>query len=135
VQIRRAYRAEPMIEATDWRPGKGGVPVAAKSDAPKDGVRWIEVNASAGQTDAVLDALPGWLNLQREMVEDLVTPDQAPQGKEYDREGVRLTSSCRIDAKSEGSAKGGDAGEVGGHITIQQIELLRREGVACHMLA
>jgi CorA-like Mg2+ transporter protein len=117
------------IEATDWRPGERPVPVENASDAPSTGIRWIEVNATPVRAGQVFERLSSvCAGLTREMVEDLLTPDQEPLGKPYPGGDIRLASSCRLEARSEGSAKNGDTDEVGGHLTIQPIELLAGEG-------
>ena len=62
------------------------------------GIRWFEFACGVDQVDGLLDTLlPHCSGLTGPMLEDLLTPDEKPEGQQY-ADGVRLASTFSVDA-------------------------------------
>jgi hypothetical protein len=107
-----------------WEEGKPPREVALSELSGAGGLRWFEVVCGAEETDAVLQALeehcPG---LTKPMLEDLLTPDEQPEGARY-ANGVRLASSFSVVAwRPEEQVERGKPQGVG-VLRFQPVELL-----------
>jgi hypothetical protein len=107
-----------------WEEGKPPREASLAELPDTAGLRWFEVVCGAEETDVVLAALeehcPG---LTKPMLEDLLTPDEQPEGMRYSN-GVRLASSFSVAAwRPEEQVERGRPQGVG-VLRFQPIELL-----------
>lgn len=107
-----------------WEEGKPPRQVGVSELTGTRGLRWFELVCGAEETDAVLRTLeehcPG---LTKEMLEDLLTPDEQPEGARY-ANGVRLASSFSVVAwRPEDQVERGRPQGVG-VLRFQPVELL-----------
>ncbi len=78
----------------EWVPGQAPRPLALPTIRTAAGVRWFDVDSGgecAGEIFALLS--PACEGLREEMIEDLLTPDEEPNGKTYSGCRIRLASS------------------------------------------
>jgi hypothetical protein len=107
-----------------WEEGKPPREVSLAELPDTKGLRWFEVVCGAEETAAVLRALgehcPG---LTKPMLEDLLTPDEQPEGARY-ADGIRLASSFSVAAwrPEEQVERGAPQGV--GILRFQPVELL-----------
>jgi hypothetical protein len=107
-----------------WEKGKPPREVAISELSGAGVLRWFELVCGAEETDAVLQALeehcPG---LTKPMLEDLLTPDEQPEGARY-ANGVRLASSFSVVAwRPEEHVERGKPQGIG-VLRFQPVELL-----------
>jgi hypothetical protein len=103
--------------------------------APRPGgFPWIELIGDAAESVGAVEALaercPG---LTRPMVDDLLTPDEQPEGESYGDGTIRLASTFSVaaDRPDEKVARGTAQGA--GVLTFQPVELIAGDGwiVSC----
>ena len=107
-----------------WEEGKPPQEVTLSELKGTRTMRWFEIVCGAEEAGAVLEALaehcPG---LTEPMLEDLLTPDEQPEGTRY-RNGVRLASSFSVSAwRPEEHVERGRPQGVG-VLRFQPVELL-----------
>ena len=86
----------PQISATVWVDGRAPQPFDLNGDRPPAGIRWFDVERSADPT-AVLELLrPLCDGLEREMLDDLLCPDEIPEGRRWQDGEIRLASSFAV---------------------------------------
>lgn len=111
-----------------WRQD-GSSQVVQLSELPQpDGFYWFELACGADEAEDVLAAIgeccPGLTEI---MLEDLLTPDEQPEGKRYEGD-IRLASSFSVDAwRPEVHAERGTPQGVG-VLRFQPAELLAGDG-------
>jgi uncharacterized membrane protein len=120
--------ADRVRRVSVWRDDGSSRAVQPPELSQADGVRWFELACGAEEADDVLAAIgehcPG---LTEEMLEDLLTPDEQPEGKRYDG-GVRLASSFSVTSwRPDGHTERGTPNGVG-VLRFQPVELLAAEG-------
>ncbi len=108
-----------------WRPGErpGQVELADLQGA--EGFPWIELACGADQTASALEALREYCpGLTSAMLEDLLTPDDEPEGDSYANGDIRLASSFGVSAQrpDEKLERGTPQGV--GVLTFQPVELV-----------
>lgn len=108
---------------------RDGRPAACALDEVRDGrgFPWFELVCGVGETSEVFEALrdkcPG---LTTAMLEDLLTPDDLPDGKPYGDGGIELASTFSVVAdrdEDEAPAERGTPQRVG-RLTFQPVELI-----------
>ena len=111
-----------------WCPDERPGPCALKLVGRRAGIPWFELACDATEADAVLadltDHCPG---LTAPMLEDLVTPDDAPEGASYGDGSIRLASSFGVEAQRQDVqvARGTPRGT--GVLEFQPVEILAGE--------
>jgi Mg2+ and Co2+ transporter CorA len=120
--------AERIRRVSVWRQDGSSEVVELSRLAEADGLRWIELTCGAEEVPDVFAQLrehcPG---LEEEMLEDLLTPDEQPEGKRY-KDDIRLASSFSVSTwRPEGHVERGKAQGVG-VLRFQPVELLAGEG-------
>lgn len=88
--------ADPVRRASVWRQD-GRSEVVELSELPEPGdIHWFELICGVDEVESLLQRLgrhcPG---LTQEMLEDLLTPDEQPEGERYE-EGIRLASTFAV---------------------------------------
>jgi hypothetical protein len=111
-----------------WRGDGSSQVVELAAVAGTDGFTWFELACGVEQVDAVFAAIgthcPG---LTKGMLEDLVTPDEKPEGVRYPGD-IRLASSFSVEAwRPERNVDRGTPQGVG-VLRFQPVELLAGEG-------
>jgi hypothetical protein len=85
-----------LVSATVWEGGKDPQKCDPRDPAPTVGIRWFDVGSSA-TPEALLELLgsacPG---LEREMLDDLLAPDDIPENRRWQDGTVRLASSFAV---------------------------------------
>lgn len=96
--------------------------------AEADGFRWFELTCGADAAQAVLAEIGGHCpGLSERMLQDLLTPDEQPEGKRYAGE-IRLASSFSVTSwRPDGHAERGIPKGVG-VLRFQPVELLAGKG-------
>jgi hypothetical protein len=97
------------------------------------GFPWFELVCGVSEASEVLAALgPHCPGLTEEMLEDLLTPDDLPDGRSYD-ESIKLASTFGVVAERD--AESGDRSAPGrvGRLVFQPVEIVSGEGwlVSC----
>jgi Mg2+ and Co2+ transporter CorA len=107
-----------------WEEGSPPREVSASELTGARGLRWFEIVCDAEEADTVLAALGEHCSgLTKPMLEDLLTPDEQPEGTRY-RDGVRLASSFSVVAwRPEEQVERGRPQGVG-VLRFQPVELL-----------
>jgi hypothetical protein len=93
------------------------------------GFPWFEVACDAGEAKTVLDELgPHCAGLTEEMLDDLLTPDDSPEGAQYDEGTIRLASTFSVIAhrREEKLQRGKPRGA--GVLEFQPVEILAGPG-------
>ncbi|MGN6587951.1 MAG: CorA family divalent cation transporter [Solirubrobacterales bacterium] len=116
--------ADRVRRVSVWREDGSSRVVQPPELSQAEGIRWFELTCGAEEADDVLAAIgehcPG---LTEEMLCDLLTPDDQPEGKRYDG-GIRLASSFSVTSwRPDGHAERGTANGVG-VLSFQPVELL-----------
>jgi len=120
--------AERIRRVSVWRQDGVSELVGLSELGSREGFRWFELACGADSVPAVLAELrkhcPG---LEEEMLEDLLTPDEQPEGKPYGG-GIRLASSFSVSTwRPDGQVERGKPQGVG-VLRFQPVELLAGEG-------
>jgi len=107
-----------------WEEGGPPREVSASELTGAKGLRWFEIVCDAEEADTVLATLGEHCSgLTKPMLEDLLTPDEEPEGTRY-RNGVRLASSFSVVAwRPEEQIERGRPQGVG-VLRFQPVELL-----------
>ncbi len=111
-----------------WRPG-ARPEICAPDDLVDDGaIRWFELVCGPNFTEEVF-ALLGerCAGLTRRMLEDLLTPDDAPAGISYGDGTVRLASTFSVEAVRGGHQRERGTAQGIGVLRFQPVELLAGE--------
>lgn len=95
-----------------------------------DGFPWFEIACDADRLESVLAALgPHCPGLTRPMLEDLLTPDEEPEGRSFGEGEVRLASSFGVIAwRRHEKRERGTPQQGVGFLEFQPVELLAGEG-------
>ena len=107
---------------TAWTPG-GGVRELKPGEKPGDDeVLWCDLDGEATVGDALAELAPICPSLDRAMLEELLTPDDLPQDREWLDGAVKLASTCALalERLDEGPEDEIDDGVV----IVQPVELL-----------
>jgi hypothetical protein len=121
--------SQPFVSATLWAPGEESRECDLSTASPSDGVLWIDVESSASADDLLARLQPLCPGLEREMLVDLLCPDETPEGCSWNSGTARLASSFAVYAP--------EARENGGLIPVytpsaeavyEAVELLAGDG-------
>ncbi len=105
----------------DGRPGACGLDHVAVGD----GFPWFELVCGVGETAEVFETLRGHCpGLTQRMLEDLLTPDDSPEGETYGETPIQLASTFSVVAdRDEAPAERGAPLGIG-RLTFQPVEIL-----------
>lgn len=91
-----------LREVTRWSPAGPPRPCELAGLRDEPGFPWIELACGPGRTDEVFELLgPRCEGLERRMLEDLLTPDDEPEGVAYGDGAIRLASTFSVEAVRE----------------------------------
>jgi CorA-like Mg2+ transporter protein len=82
-----------LVSATVWESGEGPRKFDPNGPSPPTGIRWFDIGPSAtpgGLLELLGPICPG---LEREMLDDLLAPDEIPENRRWDGGKVRLAST------------------------------------------
>jgi hypothetical protein len=117
------------VRTSTWWP-HGANPTASDPSlvAEGEGVRWIDLSSGADAA-ALFDHLgPACPGLALEMLDDLLTPDDKPEGNSYAEGQIKLASTFGVRAhRVEDKIERGTAGRAGS-LVFQPVELLSGPG-------
>jgi hypothetical protein len=85
-----------LVSATLWTPGEKPREWDLSTELPGGGVLWIDVESSASADDLLARLEPLCPRLEREMLDDLLCPDETPEGRSWHSGTVRLASSFAV---------------------------------------
>ena len=116
-----------VLKCTIWRPGQAPVE-CEPTELAADDVRWIELPANPELADDLISELqPLCRGLTVEMLQDLLTPDEEPEGSSYDDGQIRLASTFSVEPRRlTPQSKRGEA-ESAGVLIFQPVELIAAE--------
>jgi hypothetical protein len=90
-----------------------------------NGFPWFELVCGAGETDEVLAALlPHCPGLTAPMLEDLLTPDDSPEGAVYGEGSIQLASTFSVVAERDEAPAERGAPQGVGKLIFQPVEIL-----------
>jgi hypothetical protein len=113
-----------IARVTDWTPAAEPTETNATVPRPEGTIRWIELDAPPDAAQRLTAELaPHCPGLTAEMMEDLLSPDDEPEGSVYEGR-IKLASSCAISTRAEAKERRGSAESVGGELVIAPVELL-----------
>jgi hypothetical protein len=127
-ETERGRTAGFVRSATAWTPGQQPRQLEDPAGpAAPETIRWIDLDPERADPDAVVRELgaacPG---LTAGMVEDLLQPDEEPEGKSFgDR--IRLASSFGVEARGPGGTGRRGEAQGAGELVFQPVELLSGE--------
>src|SRR5262245_3562767 len=118
---------ELIRSASEWTPGDAPRRIGTEAARHSTAVRWFDLDGTADHAEAAHQLLEGACpGLIREMVRDLMTPDEQPAEKRYGDGSIRLVTSFRVEAhRANGAARGEP--ERAGFLVFQPVELLASE--------
>lgn len=107
-------------------PAAGGPTVVDLGDLPgRDGIPWFELACGASQAAPALGVLgPHCPGLTQAMIDDLLTPDDEPEGHSYGDGGIRLASSFGVRARRPDVKHERGTPQGVGVLEFQPVELL-----------
>jgi CorA-like Mg2+ transporter protein len=108
-----------------WR--SGSPPRLCGLDEPveTDAFLWIELSCGAEMSRSVLSSLsPSCPGLTQEMLDDLLTPDEAPTGASFGETGIRLASTFSVEAIRQEEKRVRGSAEGTGVVRFQPVEIL-----------
>lgn len=113
---------------TLWEPGNAPRVVRPSEIANTDGFPWFELACGPDHVTPALEVLsPHCPGLTDKMLEDLMTPDEEPEGKRYGDGGTRLACSFSVAAeRPREKMERGKAQSIGA-LVFQPVELLASE--------
>jgi CorA-like Mg2+ transporter protein len=113
-----------VLRCTTWHPGEAPTE-CDPGDVTSDDVRWIELEAEPEKGTGMLSALqPLCPGLTGEMLEDLLTPDEEPEGNSYEDGKIRLASTFSVQARRlEPKSKRGEV-QSAGVLIFHPVELV-----------
>ena len=128
--------AELVRNVTTWTPGERPRETSLETPAD-DAILWIDLDGEAaiGRVDELAELLaPACPGVTAEMLEDVITPDEEPEGRSYGDGSIRLASSFAVRAVHQRGARAerGVAEDVG-ELVFEPVELLASESwlVSC----
>ncbi len=124
-------RQPACIRRVSWWYPDGRSDVRGELDVvPRPGgFPWIELVGDASETKAALEALSEWCpGLTAPMVDDLLTPDEQPEGASYEDGEIRLASTFSVSAERPGEKVARGTAQGAGVLTFQPVELIAGEG-------
>lgn len=108
-----------------WCPESRPGPCRVDQVGEEPGFPWFELVCDNQPTESVIETLGGYCpGLTKPMLEDLVTPDDAPEGASYADGSIRLASTFGVEAKREGSPVQRGTARGTGVLEFQPVELL-----------
>jgi CorA-like Mg2+ transporter protein len=114
--------------ATAWVPGAQPAPLEGGATAEPGALRWYDLDPGLADVESVVrelgQACPG---LTAEMVEDLLQPDEEPEGKSFS-DRIRLASSFAVEARGPGGTGRRGEAQDAGELVFQPVELLSGDG-------
>lgn len=111
-----------------WREGELPTEIPPTPPADIDGVVWFDVVATAEAAPKLLEHLrPYCPGITTDMLEDLLTPDEEPQGTEYARGEIRLASSFSVEGRRMEKETPRGTPQRAGALFFQPVELLAGE--------
>jgi hypothetical protein len=125
----------PLIEnpswlhrTSAWGPGARPEPCGPNDSLADSSIRWFELVCGPDATEEAFDLLAGRCpGLTQQMLEDLLTPDDAPAGISYADGTIRLASTFSIEAiRDDQKLERGTAQGIGA-LRFQPVELLAGE--------
>jgi hypothetical protein len=123
-----------LRRVSSWCPDERPCPCAIDEVGDARGFPWFELVCGAAEKDEVLEALgPHCPGLTTEMLEDLLTPDDSPEGASYADGEIRLASTFQVSAvrREEKLERGKPLGA--GVLEFQPVEIIAGPGwlVSC----
>jgi CorA-like Mg2+ transporter protein len=107
---------------TAWTPG-GGARDLKPGEAPgDDDVLWCDLDGETTVDEALAALAPICASLDREMLEELLTPDEVPEDRQWLDGAVKLVSTCAL--AFERLDEGPDDEIDDGVVIVQPVELL-----------
>lgn len=88
--------AGTQISPTLWAEGHGPEPFDLNADPPPSGIRWFDIERSADSASVLELLAPLCDGLEREMLDDLLCPDDIPEGRRWQDGRIRLASSFAV---------------------------------------
>lgn len=120
--------SQPFVSATLWAPGEEPRECDLSTASLSDGVLWIDVESSASADDLLVRLQPLCPGLEREMLVDLLSPDDLPEGKRWHGGTVRLASSFAVYPPDALDAEGPKPDHLSPHAVYQPVELVAGDG-------
>ncbi len=118
-----------LRRASIWSPDQRPVTCGLQEIGDGSGIPWFELTCGAGEVATVLGALgehcPG---LTAPMLEDLLTPDDSPEGVTYGDGSIRLASTFSIEAKRDEAPVERGKPQGTGVLEFQPVEILAGDG-------
>lgn len=122
-----------MRQASVWREDGTSEVVEPANLSGSGGFPWFEVACGVDEVDSIAASLgPHCPGMTKAMLEDLLTPDEKPEGQRY-AGGIRLASSFSVEAWRPDRHVDRGTPQGVGVLRFQPVELLAGEGwlVAC----
>lgn len=114
-----------LRQVSQWSPGASPRVVDLHSLDPESGFLWFDVVCSAAELESVLKLLGEHCDgLTEEMLADLLTPDDEPEGSSYGNGRIRLASSFSVVAERPDRRLERGRPEGVGVLSFQPVELL-----------
>jgi uncharacterized membrane protein len=111
-----------------WEPGAGPVVGDLEGDLGETGFRWFELVCGPETAPEAFALLAGRCpGLTLAMVEDLLTPDDAPAGISYGDGSIRLASTFSVDALRRDQKRERGTPQGTGVLQFQPVEILAGE--------
>jgi hypothetical protein len=118
-----------LRRVSHWSPTERPTPCELSEVGEAQGFPWFELECGAGETAEVLAALrPHCPGLTAPMLEDLLTPDDLPDGKPYADGSIQLASTFSVATeRDETPGERGTAQGVG-RMIFQPVEIVAGDG-------
>jgi Mg2+ and Co2+ transporter CorA len=108
-----------------WRRGERPQICDPQAIDEADGILWIDLDCEAAAATEIVKVLSGrCAGLTLEMVEDLLTPDEEPKGRDYTGGEIRLASTFSVVAHRREIKRERGEPRPAGSLTFQPVELL-----------
>lgn len=121
-----ATSSEPWLRRVSvWRPASPPVLCALGESVPDDAFVWVELTCDSKMCGTVFAAIsslcPG---LTEDMLDDLLTPDEAPTGDSFQGGVIKLASTFSVEAIRLGEKRVRGSAEGAGVVRFQPVEIL-----------
>jgi len=95
-------RTDLFRQVSAWVPGESPKPITLAEAYDADRVRWFDIGRDTDAAEVVATIGPVCEGLTMAMVEDLLTPDDEPEGQRYGDGRIRLASTFDAEARRYG---------------------------------
>lgn len=113
---------------SSWHEGRPPRPISLDDPPEPGGIRWFDLVSDSAATDDLFRGLqPICEGLTREMLEDLLTPDEQPAGSSYEEGSIKLASTFSVEAQRLEQKVERGTPQRAGVLTFQPVELLAGE--------